>query len=136
MNSISNAATIQPFFLIKSFNEAVNGGENADFLSIAKKVLNVAFPIIALVNLLMVPFIMAYNCFFAKYDSGAAAAIRATRAQRATENEVLADKALNGPKAMFKEYEQEIEANEALDGVRTLFPPEAPARKLTPPNTP
>ncbi|HEX2583163.1 MAG TPA: hypothetical protein VHL30_03510, partial [Chlamydiales bacterium] len=69
----SNAAFNSPiqenkpalFFLIHSFNEAVNGGEQSGCLSVAKKILNIAFPIIVAVNLLLLPFIMAYNCFFA-----------------------------------------------------------------------
>ncbi len=51
------------FFLIKSFNKIVNGGEQCNCLFVAKKVLNIAYPIIALINLLILPFIAAYNCF-------------------------------------------------------------------------
>jgi hypothetical protein len=80
----SNAAFNSPiqenkpalFFLIHSFNEAVNGGEQSGCLSVAKKILNIAFPIIVAVNLLLLPFIMAYNCFFA--SSGIEPPVKAT----------------------------------------------------------
>ncbi len=57
------------FFLIKSFNESVNSCERCNCLSLAKKVLNIALPIVALVNLLILPFIVAYNCCCASNGS-------------------------------------------------------------------
>jgi hypothetical protein len=122
MNSISKA-TIEPFFLVKSFNEAVNGGESSDFLSLAKKVLNVAFPIIALVNLFMIPGIMIYNRFFAKYDQETAVAARVAKAERAAENEVLKEEALNDVSNLFAPTEAEVEAQEINQFCANLFAP-------------
>ncbi len=63
-NNNLNAQHVSLFFPVKSFYEYVNGGEQSGCLSVVKKALNVALPIIGLVNLLMLPFIAAYNCFF------------------------------------------------------------------------
>jgi len=66
LNATNNSnGSVSLFFPITSFHEAVNGGDSWDCISVAKLVLNVAYPLIVAVNLLMLPFIAAYNCCFA-----------------------------------------------------------------------
>ncbi len=54
---------ISLIFLINGFNEKINGDSDSCFcISLAKKVLNIAFLIIVPLNILLMPFIFAYNC--------------------------------------------------------------------------
>jgi hypothetical protein len=50
------------FAPIKAFNRAINKDCECGILSIAKKVLNIAFLLIVPLNILLIPFIALYNC--------------------------------------------------------------------------